>query len=82
MSLSLGTPTMKPRDEREAVDIGRRILGPAGQPLERLDWGNAGGVHVVHVRRPITDAVQALLPAWFLERPPIDLAGMRPLILK
>lgn len=53
--------------------------GVAGQ--ERLDWGNAGGVHVVHVRRPVNDAEQALLPAWFLACPAIDLAGMRPLVL-
>lgn len=81
MSLSLGTPTMKKRDEVEAVELGRRILGPVGTlAAERLDWG-CQGVHVVHVRRPVTDAEQALLPAWFLACPAIDLAGTRPLVL-
>ena len=73
---------MRKRDEREAVAIGRVILGPGGDAArERLDRGAGGGVHVVHVRRPVRDDEHALLPAWFLACPAIDLAGMNPLTL-
>lgn len=82
MSLCVGLPVMKRRDEREAVAIGRRILGPVGDLVsERLDWGNAGGVHVVHVRRRVTDEEHGLLPAWFLACPAIHQAGTNPLTL-
>lgn len=72
---------MRKRDEREAVEIGRKILGPCGDPRgERLDWG-AQGVHVVHVRRPVTDAENSMLPAWFLDTPATNRAGFNPLVL-
>lgn len=80
--MSLGTPAMRKRDEREAVELGRKILGSAGDaPTERLDWGRGGGVHVVHVRRALTEDEAAALPEWFLSCPAIDLAGMNPLTL-
>jgi len=73
---------MRKRDEREAVELGRRILGPAGAASRaRYDWGAGGGVHVVHVRRPLRDDEHARLPDWFLACPAIDLAGMNPLSL-
>lgn len=72
---------MKKRDEREAVEIGRKILGPCGAAkTERLDWG-AAGVHVVHVRRALRDDEHARLPAWFLACPATNMAGFNPLIL-
>lgn len=71
---------MRRRDEREAVELGRRILGPVGDAArERLDWGAGAGLHVVHVRRPVRD--DEPLPDWFLACPAIDLAGMNPLTL-
>ena len=74
---------MTPREEVAAVRIGQRILGPVGDwSRERLDWGASAGVHVVHVRRPVTDAELRVLPGWFLACPAIDLAGMNPLKLK
>ncbi len=81
MSISLGIPHMRKRDECEAVELGRKILGPCGDlPTERLDWGSQG-VHVVHVRRALRDDEAAHLPDWFLSCPAIDMAGMRPLVL-
>ncbi len=72
---------MKRRDEAEAVKFGRKLLGNAGdRATERLDWGSRG-VHVVHVRRAVTDEEAARLPAWFLSCPAVDPAGMRPLVL-
>ena len=74
---------MSPRDEREAIGLGRRILGPCGDVArERLDWGAGAGLHVVHVRRPLRDDEHAQLPEWFIACPAIDLAGVRPLVLK
>ncbi len=83
--LSLGSTAMKKRDEREAVELGRRLLGGANGGVgilstERLDWG-CEGVHVVHVRRAVTDRESARLPEWFLACPAIEMAGTRPLVL-
>lgn len=72
---------MKRRDEVAAVEFGRKLLGDAGdRATERYDWG-ARGVHVVHVRRVVTEAEEAQLPAWFMACTAIDHAGMQPLVL-
>lgn len=74
---------MKPRQQRAAVDLGRRVLGPAGDVAgERYDWGEHSGVYVVHVRRPVAERELALLPPAFLACPAIDRAGLRPLVLR
>lgn len=72
---------MKARHEEAAVELGHLALRGVGEEaLERVDWGNAGGVHVVHVRRPVTSIEETLLPIWFNESKPRDGAGpVRPL---
>jgi len=77
----MGLPVMKERQERSAVDLGHLALANVGDAREeQLGWGNAAGVHVVHVRRPVRPDEEGLLPASFLACPAIDGAGRtRPL---
>ncbi len=71
---------MKERHERAGVALGRFALGNVGEvEREQYAWGNAGGPHVIHVRRPVTLAEEASLPAWFLACEATDRAGGRPL---
>lgn len=66
-----------------AVRLGRTILGDVGIAVEeRHDQGAAGGMHIIHVRRPMTPEEEALTPEWFRASVPTDSAGGNPLPFK
>lgn len=80
----MGAASMTRAQKVSAVAIGRWLLDGVGDPDPKRDSlmkGAGLGVYVVHVRRAVTAAEEAVLPAWFMESKPTDRAGGEPLCL-
>ncbi len=86
MSISVVGPNSRRMTRKQierAVRLGRTLLGAVGVVAEeRHDHGNGGGVHVIHVRRPMLPEEEALTPDWFRAMVPTDSAGGCPLLFK
>ena len=71
---------MKERHEEAAIALGRLALAGVGEREESHSYGASTGVHVIHVRRPVTVTEDARLPETFRSCEAIDLAGGRPIV--